>query len=139
MNTEECKQFAQVVAAYAEGKTIQYRNIYTAGEDRFGLWNDIDCLIESCGWKTIDTEYRIKPTPRLRAGIRDEVPVGAQIRHKGTDSRGLIVGCSSNFGKLYISAQAGTIERTTKEALDNFEWAAIGSMEFKPCGVMETE
>ena len=54
MTREEAKEMLPIIQAYAEGKTIQYRNIE-------GEWEDIE---EPSFSEYI--EYRIKPEPKYR-------------------------------------------------------------------------
>ena len=54
MTREEAKELLPFIQAFAEGKTIQYKN------DR-GVWVETDCPV----WAK-HTEYRIKPEPKCR-------------------------------------------------------------------------
>ena len=53
MNREQAKKFLPLIAAFAEGKTIQYKRYD-------GVWSDIPDPI----WEPV-TEYRIKPSPMI--------------------------------------------------------------------------
>ena len=54
MTREEAKELLPFIQAFAEGKTIQYKNEH-------GSWIEIDCPI----WSKY-CQYRIKPEPKYR-------------------------------------------------------------------------
>ena len=54
MTREEAKELLPFIQAFAEGKTIQYKNEH-------GSWIEIDCPI----WSKY-CQYRIKPQPKYR-------------------------------------------------------------------------
>ena len=54
MTRKEAKELLPIIQAYAEGKTIQYKNEH-------GSWIEIDCPI----WSKY-CQYRIKPQPKYR-------------------------------------------------------------------------
>lgn len=59
MNQERAKQLLPIIQAYADGKTIQYRNDSNHG------WVDADRPVWMDG-----VEYRIKPVPRKTVSYR---------------------------------------------------------------------
>lgn len=61
MNHEETRFAAKVMAAWAEGKTVQAKDKHAAN-----LW--FDCASgdeDSMSWNWSEMEYRIKPEPRV--------------------------------------------------------------------------
>lgn len=54
MTREQAKRLLPIIQAFAEGRTIQYKNEY-------GLWIEIDCPI----WSKF-CQYRIKPEAKYR-------------------------------------------------------------------------
>lgn len=65
MTKEEAKQWAELFAAYAEGKTIQYRMREEGGE-----WIERTSFDY---WDTERYEYRVKPTPKTRRMTNQEL------------------------------------------------------------------
>lgn len=55
MTREEAKELLPFIQAFAEGKTIEHKNIFN------GLWTEINCPSWVGGYK-----YRIKPEPKYR-------------------------------------------------------------------------
>lgn len=74
MTPQRAKELAPVIAAYGEGKTIQYRS-----DSRF-RWDDYpNNNPHSNPTFTASGEYRIKPEPTWRMWKPEEVPVGGII------------------------------------------------------------
>ena len=58
MTREEAKELLPIIQAYAEGKTIQYRNVVCE-------WEDVT-IEEDLSFADNPSEYRIKPEPKYR-------------------------------------------------------------------------
>ncbi len=69
----------KVMQAFCDGKTIECRNQsisnYTYDRSTYPAWN----------WSQFD--YRVKPTPKLRAWHINEVPLDAWYRHRLDESK----------------------------------------------------
>lgn len=74
MTPQRAKELAPIIAAYGEGKTIQYRQ-----DSRF-QWNDYpNDNPHSSPTFTASGEYRIKPEPTWRPWKLEEIPAGAMV------------------------------------------------------------
>ena len=58
MTREEAKELLPIIQAFAEGKTIQYKNT-------FDKWDDVE-IDENLSFKDTPSMYRIKPEPKYR-------------------------------------------------------------------------
>ena len=113
MNIEQTKEAIRVMQAYVDGKDIQILGPVKK-------WEPVNC--PRWGWS--DTEYRVKPTAKLRPWIADEVPVGGQMRNKA------------------IPEYRWLIDRTAdltvrNEWLERHEHSIDNGKTWLPCGVME--
>ncbi len=126
MTKEKAKTLLPIITAFAEGRTVQWQS-------PTGSW--IDC---NPAEEIFDKhyEFRIKPEPKLRAWAPGEVAVGAQIRVKGTISRGLIIGAGTNGG-VFFSSDGGQRKKTREEALEFYEHSTDGGKTWLPCGISE--
>lgn len=59
MTRERAKELLPVIAAYAEGKTVQYKPNLTPQSE----WRDVSIIVGDC--LDGDSFYRIKPEPRV--------------------------------------------------------------------------
>ena len=114
MNIEQTKEAIKVMQAFVDGKELQVL-------DPVGKWESAN----SPRWGWDDTQYRIKPTLKLRPWTSDEVPLGCQLRSKSyhPDHRSMII-------------QSGnTILR--EGWLNEYEHSTDNGKTWLPCGVME--
>lgn len=70
MNREEAKELLPIIQAYAEGKTIEYKNL-------FGLWTET----KYPSWAN-NLEYRIKPEPKYRPFKNQEECWQEMLKHQ---------------------------------------------------------
>lgn len=70
MTKEQCREAGATMIAWADGKSIQYRQ-----RDQ-SEWFDIEpaCTATILSWDWDEFEYRVKPMPKLRPWTADEVP-----------------------------------------------------------------
>lgn len=117
MTKEQCREAGATMIAWADGKSIQYRQ-----RDQ-SEWFDIEpaCTATTLSWDWDGFEYRVKPEPKLRPWTEDEVPLGSQLRYKGDTSRSL----------LGITAT----DEIRKEWLEEREYSIDGGKTWLPCGV----
>lgn len=73
MTKEQCREAGATMIAWADGKSIQYRQ-----RDQ-SEWFDIEpaCTATTLSWDWDEFEYRVKPMPKLRPWTADEVPARA--------------------------------------------------------------
>ena len=121
MTKEQCREAGATMIAWADGKSIQYRQ-----RDQ-SEWFDIEpaCTATILSWDWDGFEYRVKPEPKLRPWTEDEVPLGSQLRYKGDTSRSL----------LGITAT----DEIRKEWLEEREYSIDGGKTWLPCGVEEAK
>jgi len=117
MTKEQCREAGATMIAWADGKSIQYRQ-----RDQ-SEWFDIEpaCTATILSWDWDEFDYRVKPEPKLRPWTEDEVPLGSQLRYKGDTSRSL----------LGITAT----DEIRKEWLEEREYSIDGGKTWLPCGV----
>ena len=128
MKQHEAKQFLPIIQAWADGKTIQWRETPTSGQ-----WHDY-LSVGLCNFSGSADEYRIKPEPKLRPWKPDEVPFGALIRVKASKVWHLIVGVCGDMGDLRAGhAFSGSLTWCLFQA----EHSIDGGKTWLPCGVME--
>jgi len=111
MTKEQTIEAIRIMQAYVDGKEIQ--TIYA------GVWR----LASTPRWGWDDTEYRIKPTAKLRPWTADEVPLGAWMRSRGLYGRHLIT----------HTQEQGDREWWLKAC----EHSTDGGKTWHPCGVRE--
>lgn len=126
MNKSDAKDYMPLIQALHEGKTIQTNEGY-------GIWYDL----ENVSFSYPPSSYRIKPEPKLRPWKPEEVPVGAQIRQKGFNSRVLIFGVDENSGDALIFCSGKIDWATAKYLLEKDEHSTDNGKTWKPCGVEE--
>ena len=131
MKQHEAKQFIPIIQAWADGKTIQWRETPTSSQ-----WHDYSNK-GSCNFSGSADEYRIKPEPKLRAWKPEEVPVGALYKWQNHVAVILSVADGQKLcfldrcGKItWNFLDAGVMCEESKHSLD-------GGKTWFPCGVME--
>jgi hypothetical protein len=111
MTREQTIEAIRIMQAWVDGKEIQ--TIYA------GVW----LLASTPRWDWDDTEYRIKPTAKLRPWTADEVPLGSIMRTKGLEGRCIIIDTETSDDRSYW--------------LNAREHSTDGGKTWLPCGVME--
>ena len=112
MNIEETKEAIRIMQAYVDGKEVE---LWYEGK-----WS----LVHVPRWNLDDTQYRIKPTAKLRPWTADEVPLGAWIRFKKViDDRSILAWTSNQADRDMW--------------LDEREHSTDGGKTWKECGVYE--
>lgn len=101
MTRERAKELAPIIAAYAEGKTIQLKGEY--GWTSFLFEPNFDEY----------TEYRIKPEPRMRPMTRGE------MLYKVTTTQGMVV------RKCNGPPMPAAYWHYIGADIDTYEWAII--------------
>lgn len=86
MTPQQAKDLLPIITAFAEGKTIQFKG---AGITKWKDKADLGFSYPAC-------HYRIKPSPTFRPWTADEVPLGAEVRHKKSGARSLISRVEAN-------------------------------------------
>jgi hypothetical protein len=121
MKREHAKELLPLIAAWADGKVIEYSSD--------GEWFK---LPQETTWSRTLEFYRIKPEPKLRAWKPDEVPVGALARWKEqTATRFLITAChSQNIYAGFDGLSYDVVFRKIEHSTDH-------GKTWKPCGVEE--
>jgi len=115
MNIEETIEAIRVMQAYVDGKDIEI-----LGPVR--KWEPVNCP----RWAWGDTQYRIKPTAKLRPWTADEVPLGAWMR---------TTGYNHNNRRTLICA---TYDESTRSLwFSESEHSIDNGKTWLPCGVME--
>jgi len=117
--------------AWEKGQPIQCVLLDTGGP-----W--VDCYISEhdipqfCDPKLI---WRPKPGPSYRAWLHHEIPVGATIRWKNSEThRYLIVYASERVG---IHRSSGLVKYTPGFCLANCVYSTDYGASWKPCGILE--
>ena len=112
MNIEQTKESIRVMQAFVDGKEVE--SLYG------GKWA-LACIPR---WDWDDTDYRIKPTAKLRPWTADEVPLGAWGRNpQYPKTRWLIDRTSSEENRM--------------DWCKNYEHSTDGGKTWLPCGVVE--
>jgi len=112
MTREQTIEAIKVMQGFVDGKEVEHR--YN------GKW--VKIYVPRWDWD--DTEYRIKPTAKLRPWTADEVPLGAWIRFKKAPYDRHLLG--------WVSGQADR-----ELWLEEREHSTDGGVTWKPCGVVE--
>jgi hypothetical protein len=121
MNIEETKECIRIMQAFVDGKEVEHR--YN------GMW--VKIYVPRWDWD--NTEYRIKPTAKLRPWTADEVPVGAILRYKrNNQSIRMLIVCSYENGLCGYKT-----EFPYAYLRDEMEHSADLGKTWHPCGVME--
>ena len=113
MNIEQTKEAIRVMQAYVDGKEVEVLSFSEKWER---------ATTPRWGWN--DTQYRIKPTAKLRPWTADEVPLGAWIRYKRALHDRSILAWTSN-------------QADRDMWLDEREHSTDGGKTWLPCGVVE--
>lgn len=116
-----------VIKAHAEGKKIECSRADQCGS----VWTQT----HSPAWNFVDYDYRIKPEPKIRPWIREEVPVGMLVRYKGTQGIYLILGVREDA--CYEVIIAFGVRYTRAEMLEFFDYSPDHGKTWKICGVEE--
>jgi hypothetical protein len=98
--------------AFVDGKDVQ--SMYE------GKWS----LVHVPRWNWDDTQYRIKPTAKLRPWTADEVPLGAWMRKKQDLTCRWLLSMTAN-------------DAVRKDMSECSEHSTDGGKTWHPCGVME--
>jgi hypothetical protein len=112
MNIEQTKEAIKVMQAFVDGKDVQ--SMYE------GKWS----LVHVPRWNWDDTQYRIKPTAKLRPWTADEVPLGAWMRKKQDLTCRWLLSMTAN-------------DAVRKDMSECSEHSTDGGKTWHPCGVME--
>ena len=112
MNIEQTKEAIRVMQAFVDGKDVQ--SMYE------GKWS----LVHVPRWNWDDTQYRIKPTAKLRPWTADEVPLGAWMRKKQDLTCRWLLSMTAN-------------DAVRKDMSECSEHSTDGGKTWHPCGVME--
>jgi len=112
MNREQTKEAIRIMQAFVDGKDVQ--SMYE------GKWS----LVHVPRWNWDDTQYRIKPTAKLRPWTADEVPLGAWMRDVSKQDYRWLIHTSGN-------------DDTRKDWLVGYEHSTDKGVTWLPCGVME--
>jgi hypothetical protein len=113
MNIEQTKEAIRVMQAFVDGKEVEAMN-------PAGNWE----RATTPRWSWCDTQYRIKPTAKLRPWTADEVPLGAWMRDK----------FDPKFRWLILNVANDDVRR---EFFLRNEHSTDGGKTWLPCGVME--
>jgi hypothetical protein len=125
MTREQWKERLPIIQAYVDERDVQYKNSFTGYQWETALKNG---SLEF----GLDSEYRIKPEPKLRPWKPEEVPVGGVIRRKSDGSRMLII----NVFQSGVHVGNSTTPVGFDSLLKNFE-RFVGFGECQPCGIQE--
>ena len=112
MTREEVKKMLPIMKAYAEGKTIQFR------EDINDMWGDIICPL----FNKSPSAYRIKPEPKYRPFKSQEECWQEMLKHQPF---GWVRGNSSGYYKHINNLYTNNISFQETEIAEsgNFEWS----------------
>jgi len=136
MTREYIKQLLPVLAAFADGKAIQFRI------KSHHAWSESDDMAFDRGVEN----YRIKPEAKLRAWKPEEVPVGATLKHGswqgGSAFRTIISGANADGIGWLVPDRDGRFETGFQSYRDlandyRFEHSTDGGKTWLPCGVLE--
>ena len=115
MTREQTKEAIRVMQAFVDGKEVQ-------SVSRTGVfWTSNN----SPSWNWADEDFQIKPTKTLRPWTADEVPLGAWMREKQGNDRGMFL--MTHTGDQYYRIQL----------MSEYEHSIDGGKTWKPCGVEE--
>jgi len=113
MTREQTIEAIGIMQAFVDGKEVE------------SMYNGVWSIIYVPRWNWDDTQYRIKPTAKLRPWTADEVPLGMQARNpQYPKTRWLIDGTSST-------------ENRQDWLNKKYEHSIDGGKTWLPCGVME--
>jgi hypothetical protein len=115
MTREQTKEAIRVMQAFVDGKEVQ--SVSRTGT----FWTSN----KSPSWNWADEDFQIKPTKTLRPWTADEVPLGAWMREKQGNDRGMFL--MTHTGDQYYRIQL----------MSEYEHSIDGGKTWKPCGVEE--
>ena len=113
MNIEETKEAIRIMQAFVDGKEVEAFSPCQKWER---------ATTPRWGWD--DTQYRIKPTAKLRPWTADEVPLGAQARNREHPKTRWLIDRTSS-------------EENRKDWCKNYEHSTDGGKTWLLCGVVE--
>lgn len=127
MTRELAKKHAPMIAAYGDGKDLQFLSVD-------GNWKDVT---GEPLWA--DNEYRIKPQPKLREWKLEEMTALLPIVFRWkTNPCEPVVSTGITNGKLDYHGRLGSHEHASpSELLELGEYAVNGR--WQPCGVEEAQ
>jgi len=131
MTQQQAKEFWPLIKQWSEGGVLQH--LRPAG------WVDID----NPYFDDNITNYRIKPTPKLRPWRPEEVPVGALIRwrpetkHCYDGQRGFDICLIAGIHMYRILTSIHASNYTFDSCLKMHEHSLDHGKTWLPCGVME--
>jgi hypothetical protein len=114
MTREETIEAIRIMQAYVDGKEVEY-------EHPSEIW----MLTTMPAWNWNSGKYRIKPTKTLRPWTADEVPLGAWLREKQGNDRGMFLMTHTRDQHYRI------------QLMSEYEHSLDGGKTWKPCGVEE--
>lgn len=123
MTREHWKQLLPIIAAFAEGKEIEFLNFK-------GIWEKCN-YAEKLAFDRPAGKYRVKPEPKLRPWKDGEIPLGALW--KGKASTFVFTAEWVNLFEIGINSNTIKPENLAEiwlHSLDN-------GRTWLPCGVME--
>ena len=134
------KEKIEVMQAFESGEKAEYRSRFSA------IWNDITAP----DWDWANYDYRVKPSPKLRAWKPEEVPVGALIRRRHLpkivavilavhidESLGSYCGILSNPNAVSSEFVTDWFTYHGGHSGDRVEHSTDHGKTWLPCGVME--
>ena len=126
MTRETAKAWLPILQAYAEGKEIQNLSCDEKA------WQTINVPFFNCE----PSDYRIKPTPKLRPWKPEEVPsdlwIRAQERYRDAEYRWRIVAVFSDG----VHLGGGGMAITFASLLERYECSRVNAY-WLPCGILE--
>ncbi len=135
MTKDEAKSNAEILQAYSEGKTIQFK---TKG---YGSWQDHDGSGLAFNFGT--TDYRIKIEPKLptyRPWRVNEIPLGAWYRTKNRPDLWTVLITGADPQRKYPIRFACN-EKISADGLDTAfhfrEHSVDNGKTWLPCGILE--
>jgi len=125
MNKNDAKKHSEVLAAYAEGKTIQYR--FITKDNVESEWEDVQD--EKLDFNFYTYEYRIKPEWGYVPFTYEQSLIGRYIISKENEFKSCIV-CQTTEGISFVY-ESEVFFRGYDELLEQFTFADGGA-----CGKM---
>ena len=113
MTREQTIEAIRVMQGYVDGKELEILS-------PFGKWE----RATAPRWQWDDTEYRIKPTAKLRPWTADEVPLGAWVLEKANRERRWLITDVHD-------------QEFRSDLLKLYEHSTDGGKNWLPCGVVE--
>jgi hypothetical protein len=113
MTREQTIECIKVMQGYVDGKELEILS-------PFGKWE----RATAPRWQWDDTEYRIKPTAKLRPWTADEVPLGAWVLEKANRERRWLITDVHD-------------QEFRSDLLKLYEHSTDGGKNWLPCGVVE--